>query len=105
MRALFLSIVSLVLFSQSHSTDMLRRCAIKRFQKSGKCYACGQSTNGIFNKAEKIIAKIEKRNEERRKAKEEDEVKKYGESGIVFGDEGGDGDGDEEQEQEQEQDE
>jgi RING finger protein 113A len=60
-------------------------CAIKRFQKTGKCYACGQSTNGIFNKAEKIIAKIEKRNQERRRAREEEEVKKYGDDAIVFG--------------------
>lgn len=25
-------------------------CAIKRFAKTGKCFACGASTNGVFNR-------------------------------------------------------
>lgn len=25
-------------------------CAIKRFGKTGKCFACGKGTNGVFNK-------------------------------------------------------
>lgn len=25
-------------------------CAIKRFAKTGKCFACGKGTNGVFNK-------------------------------------------------------
>lgn len=32
-------------------------CAIKRYAKNPKCAACGAPTNGIFNKAEKIIAR------------------------------------------------
>lgn len=47
------------------------RCAAKRFQKSPKCYACGAPTQGIFNIADKVIAKIEARNKARREAREE----------------------------------
>jgi RING finger protein 113A len=25
-------------------------CAVKRFAKTGKCFACGKGTNGVFNK-------------------------------------------------------
>lgn len=25
-------------------------CAVKRYSKTGKCFACGKSTNGVFNK-------------------------------------------------------
>jgi RING finger protein 113A len=32
-------------------------CAIKRYAKNPKCTACGAPTNGIFNKADKIIAR------------------------------------------------
>lgn len=32
-------------------------CAIKRYSKNPKCAACGAPTNGIFNKADKIIAR------------------------------------------------
>lgn len=44
-------------------------CAVSRYIKSPKCYACGAPTNGIFNKAERIIAKIEARNQKKREAK------------------------------------
>jgi len=38
-------------------------CAIKRFGKTPKCAACGAPTGGIFNRADKIINKMEvKRN-------------------------------------------
>jgi len=33
-------------------------CAIKRFAKTPKCAACGVPTGGIFNRADKVIAKI-----------------------------------------------
>ncbi|KAK4698978.1 hypothetical protein P7C70_g7290, partial [Phenoliferia sp. Uapishka_3] len=36
-------------------------CAIKRFGKTGKCFACGKGTNGVFNKATKLIAKQKER--------------------------------------------
>src|SRR5712691_11320125 len=35
-------------------------CAIKRFAKTPKCAACGAPTNGIFNRADKVIAKMKK---------------------------------------------
>lgn len=36
-------------------------CAIKRFGKTPKCIACGAPTGGIFNRADKILAKLGKR--------------------------------------------
>ena len=39
-------------------------CAIKRFAKTPKCLACGAPTGGIFNRADKVIAKIRKRKEQ-----------------------------------------
>ncbi|KAL8286649.1 hypothetical protein RQP46_004177 [Phenoliferia psychrophenolica] len=36
-------------------------CAIKRFAKTGKCFACGKGTNGVFNKATKLLAKQKER--------------------------------------------
>jgi RING finger protein 113A len=44
-------------------------CAIKRFAKTPKCAACGAPTGGIFNRADKIIDKVNKK----RKEKEESE--------------------------------
>ncbi|KAF5351790.1 hypothetical protein D9756_007636 [Leucocoprinus leucothites] len=44
-------------------------CAIKRYAKTPKCLACGAPTGGIFNRADKVIEKIDKK----RKAKEVDE--------------------------------
>ncbi|CCA72840.1 related to N.crassa uvs2 protein [Serendipita indica DSM 11827] len=46
-------------------------CAIKRYAKNPRCAACGAPTNGIFNKADKIIA--------RSKAKRLKEAKAAGE--------------------------
>lgn len=36
-------------------------CAIKRFAKTPKCIACGAPTGGIFNRADKILAKMGKK--------------------------------------------
>ncbi|KAF9482208.1 hypothetical protein BDN70DRAFT_875304 [Pholiota conissans] len=36
-------------------------CAIKRYAKTPKCLACGTPTGGIFNRADKIIEKINKK--------------------------------------------
>ncbi|KAF8160693.1 hypothetical protein B0H34DRAFT_781448 [Crassisporium funariophilum] len=44
-------------------------CAIKRYSKTPKCLACGTPTGGIFNRADKILDKVNKK----RKAKEEKE--------------------------------
>jgi len=38
-------------------------CAIKRFGKTPKCLACGAPTNGIFNRADKVIDKMRKAKE------------------------------------------
>ncbi|CAO1627888.1 unnamed protein product [Jaminaea pallidilutea] len=62
-------------------------CAIKRFARTPKCFACGAQTGGIFNSAKKIIERMEKR----RRAKEEVRAEKR----RGWGQEGdGDGDGD-----------
>lgn len=53
-------------------------CALKRYAKNPKCVACGAPTNGIFNKADKII--------ERSKVKRLKEVK--GNEEEASGDEG-----------------
>lgn len=41
-------------------------CAIKRFAKNGKCFACGKQTGGLFNSAKKVLDKMEAK--KRRKA-------------------------------------
>jgi len=46
-------------------------CAIKRYTKTPKCLACGTPTGGIFNRADKIIEKVNKKREAKR-AKEDD---------------------------------
>jgi RING finger protein 113A len=43
------------------------KCAIKHYTKSPKCFACGASTNGIFNTAKNLIAKIEEKRAEDKK--------------------------------------
>ncbi|KAH9083930.1 hypothetical protein EDB83DRAFT_2309808 [Lactarius deliciosus] len=35
-------------------------CAIKRFAKTPKCAACGAPTGGIFNRADKVMARMKK---------------------------------------------
>jgi len=45
------------------------KCAVDRFIKSPKCYACGAATNGIFNKAEKLLAKLEAKRKRRMEEK------------------------------------
>jgi RING finger protein 113A len=70
------------------------RCAVQRFIKSPKCYACGAATGGHFAKAEKILAKMEEKN---RRKREEKGLEMDG-GGIEFGggasgDEDGDGEG------------
>jgi RING finger protein 113A len=52
-------------------------CAIKRFAKTPKCLACGAPTGGIFNRADKILEKINKK----RKDKEDREAPDDSEAG------------------------
>lgn len=47
-------------------------CAIKRFAKTPKCLACGAPTGGIFNRADKIIEKVNKKRQEKEE-KDDDE--------------------------------
>lgn len=48
-------------------------CAIKRFTKTPKCLACGAPTGGIFNRADKIIEKINKKRQDKQDKKDADD--------------------------------
>ncbi|KAG8728347.1 RNA-splicing factor [Ceratobasidium sp. 428] len=52
-------------------------CAIKRFTKTPKCIACGAPTGGIFNRADKVIKKLQ----EKKAAKEAEAGKDSDEEG------------------------
>lgn len=71
------------------------KCAVDRFIKSPKCYACGAATNGIFNKAERLLAKLEAKRKRRMEEKGLVEVEDEDDGGIEIGG-GGDEDEDEE---------
>lgn len=47
-------------------------CAIARYAKTPKCYACGTPTGGLFNKADKIFKKRDKALEMKRQAELEE---------------------------------
>ncbi|KAL7417316.1 hypothetical protein BDY24DRAFT_377463 [Mrakia frigida] len=46
-------------------------CAIKRFAKNPKCFACGTSTQGIFNSATAVLKKMEQKKKQREDARDE----------------------------------
>ncbi|KAF9452767.1 hypothetical protein P691DRAFT_803493 [Macrolepiota fuliginosa MF-IS2] len=46
-------------------------CAIKRYAKTPKCLACGAPTGGIFNRADKIIEKVNKKRKDKEDAERE----------------------------------
>lgn len=46
-------------------------CAITRFARTPKCFACGAKTGGIFNAATKILARMQGRNDARAAARSE----------------------------------
>ncbi|KAL1409983.1 RNA-splicing factor [Vanrija albida] len=62
-------------------------CAMKRFTKSPKCYACGAATQGLFNKAEKLLAKLAAKR--KRRMEEKGIVEEEGDGGIEIGGEAG----------------
>lgn len=47
------------------------KCAIARFSKTPKCFACGAKTNGLFNSATKIIERMNKRQAHKAEARAE----------------------------------
>lgn len=57
-------------------------CAIKRFAKTPKCAACGAPTGGIFNRADKVIEKMNKKRQEKEEKEREDEEGKGGDVAI-----------------------
>ncbi|GAA5994920.1 U2-type spliceosomal complex subunit CWC24 [Rhodotorula paludigena] len=58
-------------------------CAIKRYAKTGKCFACGASTNGVFNRAKKLIEKQKEREALNAKAREEEEGEEGDDNGGI----------------------
>ncbi len=46
-------------------------CAIKRFAKTSKCFACGAQTGGLFNSAAKVIKRMERRKQDREEVKQQ----------------------------------
>ncbi|UZJ54212.1 hypothetical protein CBS101457_003532 [Exobasidium rhododendri] len=46
-------------------------CAIKRFGKTSKCFACGKQTQGIFNSAGKVLERMETARKVREEAKDQ----------------------------------
>jgi len=55
-------------------------CAIKRFAKTPKCAACGAPTGGMFNRADKIIEKV---NKKRKDKEDKEEAAENGGGGDV----------------------
>lgn len=53
-------------------------CAIKRFAKTPKCAACGIPTGGIFNRADKVIAKLMEKKKREDKVEEKDKAEGAG---------------------------
>lgn len=47
-------------------------CAIKNYKKSPKCYACGGPTQGVFNTAKKMLAKLEQKKKRLEEGKDSD---------------------------------
>lgn len=43
-------------------------CAIKRNAKTPKCAACGTPTGGLFNRADKVIEKMNKKKQDKEDA-------------------------------------
>lgn len=85
-------------------------CAIKRFAKTPKCLACGAPTGGMFNRADKIIAKMQKKRKEKGQVSDDEDVEpaKIGSGGGGGGfqieglkeDKAGDSDDDDESDEE-----
>lgn len=47
-------------------------CAIKNYQKSPKCFACGSPTQGVFNTAKKLLEKLEQKKKRMDEGKDSD---------------------------------
>ncbi|PWN48338.1 hypothetical protein IE53DRAFT_389462 [Violaceomyces palustris] len=69
-------------------------CAIKRYSRTPKCFACGAQTAGLFNSADKVLKRMERRRkrkeeerEERRRARFDRPVEDRGEilEGVEIG--------------------
>uniref|UniRef100_A0A671QSM3 RING finger protein 113A-like n=1 Tax=Sinocyclocheilus anshuiensis TaxID=1608454 RepID=A0A671QSM3_9TELE len=54
---LFISIMSL--FSRCRHY-FCEACALQHYRKSKRCYVCNQQTNGVFNPAKELMAKMQK---------------------------------------------
>ncbi|NWQ81472.1 R113A protein, partial [Columbina picui] len=52
-------------------------CALQHYRKSQRCYVCDKQTNGVFNPAKELMAKLEKHKAE----EEEEEEQQHSEHG------------------------
>uniref|UniRef100_A0A8C3NIA7 Uncharacterized protein n=1 Tax=Geospiza parvula TaxID=87175 RepID=A0A8C3NIA7_GEOPR len=47
-------------------------CALQHYCKSQRCFICGKQTNGVFNPARELVAKLEKHKEQEEEEQESD---------------------------------
>ena len=50
------------------------KCALNKAKKSKRCFVCGENTQGIFNSAPKLLAKLKEKRERQQEEQEEEEV-------------------------------
>ena len=60
-------------------------CAIKRNAKTPKCAACGTPTGGLFNRADKVIEKMNKKRKEKEEAEKAENGDNQGEDVKIEG--------------------
>jgi RING finger protein 113A len=58
------------------------KCALKNYQKSPKCFACGAATQGVFNSAKNMLKKLEKK---KSRQKQQDEQSEPDSDGFIEG--------------------
>ncbi|XP_033926016.1 E3 ubiquitin-protein ligase RNF113A isoform X2 [Melopsittacus undulatus] len=54
-------------------------CALQHYRKSQRCYVCDKQTNGVFNPAKELMAKLEKHKAEEEEEDEEQQHSEHGE--------------------------
>lgn len=63
---------NLLLFFSRCKHYFCEKCALEHYKKSTRCYVCSVQTNGVFNPAKELIAKIKRDEEEERIQNETD---------------------------------
>lgn len=60
------------------------KCALNQYKKSTRCYVCAVQTNGVFNPAKEIIAKIKAEKDEAEIQNEESDSEWLGENKLIL---------------------